>query len=160
MKLLIKATYCCVILMLVISCNIDDGVEGAPLPNFDVLGLWDLVAVNVNPPQDINMDGTASTNLMDELECISGSLLIDSNLVWTYEQSIISVSTITGDLFSADCNGTITGTGNWFSDETGITFTGNDEVLTELRISGDQLINEVGEDLPGIQSFVYGLRQF
>lgn len=146
--------------LIISSCDLDDGVQGIPPPNFDVLGLWDLVEVNVNPPQDINMDGTASTNLMDELDCISGSILIDGDLVWTYEQSDITVTTITGGLFSADCNGTITATGNWFSDEIEVTFSGNDAVLTSLRISGEQLVNEVGEDLPGIQSFVYELRQF
>ena len=160
MELIKKITSCVILFIFTISCNIDDGVEATPLPNFDVLGLWDLVAVNVNPPQDINMDGTASANLMEEIDCISGSLLIDGDLVWTFEQSNISVTTITGGLFSADCVGTITGTGNWFSDETEVTFTGNDEVLTVLQISGDQLINEVGEDLPGVQSFVYELREF
>ena len=142
-----------------ISCDSDDGANNTPTPNFAVIGLWDLVEVNVNLPQDINMDGTLSTNLMDELDCISGSLLIDSNLVWTFEQSEIVVSRITGDSFSVNCAGNVTGTGNWFSDETEITFSGNNEVLTELRISGNQLINDVGEDLPGIQSFVYELRQ-
>ncbi|PRX54989.1 hypothetical protein [Flagellimonas meridianipacifica] len=147
------------LIVLTNSCNLDDGVEQTPLPNFEVIGLWDLVEVNINPPQDLNMDGTASANLMDELECITGSLLIDGNLVWTFEQSDIAITTITGDMFSADCNGTITGTGSWFSDETEVTFSGNDDILTGLRISGDQLVNDIGEDLPGIQSFVYELRQ-
>ncbi|WP_422859896.1 hypothetical protein ACOKFD_03000 [Flagellimonas sp. S174] len=141
------------------SCSLDDGVEGTPPPNFEVIGLWDLVEVNVSTPQDINMDGTASTNLMDELECITGSLLLNGDLVWTFEQSEIIITTITGNMFSAVCNGTIMGTGNWFSDETEVTFTGGGDVLTLLSISGDQLVNDVGEDLPGIQSFVYELRQ-
>ncbi|MEM9361482.1 MAG: hypothetical protein AAGA43_02555 [Bacteroidota bacterium] len=142
-----------------ISCDSDDGANSIPTTNFDVIGLWDLVEVNVNLPQDINMDGTLSTNLMDELDCISGSLLINSDLIWTFEQSDIVVSRITGDSFSANCVGNVTGTGNWFSDETEITFSGNTNVLTVLRISGNQLINDIGEDLPGIQSFVYELRQ-
>ncbi len=159
MKLIKKILYCFSLIAIVSSCNLDDGVEGVEPPNFDVLGLWDLVEVNVNPPQDLNMDGTASTNLMDELDCISGSLLIDGNLVWTFEQTQLTATPITGDQFEVDCTGTISGTGNWFSDETQVTFTGNDEILTLLSISGNQLVNNVGQNLPGIQSFVYELRQ-
>lgn len=140
--------------LLIASCNIDDGVEGIPPPNFDVIGLWDLVEVNVNPAQDLNMDGTASTNLMDELDCISGTLLIDGDLVWTFEQSNLNVTPITSDQFSIGCSDTNSATGTWFSDETEVTFDG-DDALTALTISGDQLVNEVGEDLPGIQSFAY-----
>ncbi|WP_133248455.1 hypothetical protein [Flagellimonas aquimarina] len=146
-------------LLLMVSCNTDDGVEGIVPPNFDVLGLWDLVEVNVSVGQDLNMDGTASTNLMDELDCLSGTLLIDGDLVWTYEQSNIAITTITSNQFNADCTGTTSATGTWFSDETQVTFDG-DDALTVLRISGDQLVNEVGEDLPGVQSFVYVLRVF
>lgn len=144
-------------LLLIVSCNTDDGVEGIDPPNFDVLGLWDLVEVNVNIGQDLNMDGTASTNLMDELDCISGTLLIDGDLVWTYEQTNIAITTITNDQFNANCAETESATGTWFSNVTEVTFDG-DEALSAFRISGDQLINETGENLPGIQSFVYARR--
>ena len=159
MKLLKKTACFGAIVTLLLSCGVDDGVTGIAPPNFDVIGLWDLVEVNISAPVDINMDGTSSSNLMDEVECITGSLLIDGDLVWTFEQSNIAITTITGGLFNADCNGTFTGSGNWFSDESEVTFSGDDDVLTVLRISGDQLINDVGESLPGIQSFVYELRQ-
>lgn len=141
-------------LLLIVSCNTDDGVEGIPPPNFEVLGLWDLVEVNVNPAQDLNMDGTASTNLMDELDCLSGTLLIDGDLVWTFEQSNLDITSITSGQFNVGCADTNSATGTWFSDENEVTFDG-DDALTALKISGDQLVNEVGEDLPGIQSFAY-----
>lgn len=145
--------------LVLISCKIDSDDDGIEPPNFDVLGLWDLVAVNVSPAQDLNMDGTASTNIMDELECISGTLLIDGDLVWTYEQTNITVSPITNDEYAITCTGNVTATGTWFSDETEATFDGN-AVLTSLQISGEQLVNEIGENLPGIQSFVYERREF
>lgn len=154
MKKIKKTSLLLTALVLIGSCNIDDGVNGIEPPNFDVLGLWDLVEVNVNPAQDLNMDGTASTNLMDELDCISGTLLIDGDLVWTFEQSNLNVTPITSDQFSIGCSDTNSATGTWFSDETEVTFDG-DDALTALTISGDQLVNEVGEDLPGIQSFAY-----
>ncbi|MEM9076335.1 MAG: hypothetical protein AAGC43_04810 [Bacteroidota bacterium] len=145
------------LLVCCISCSIDDGVDEGPSVNFAVIGLWDLAEVNVNPPQDLDMDGNASTNLMDELDCISGSLLIDGNFIWTFEQTELTITTITGDQFSVVCNGTVSGTGNWLSSQTEVTFTGND-VLTSLTISGEQLIDDIGMDLPEIESFVYERR--
>lgn len=142
---------------LVFACSLDDGVEGIPPPNFDVIGLWDLVEVNVSPSQDVDNDGTSSSNLMNELDCISGTLLIDGDLVWTYEQTEIVATPITNDQYSIICTDTILATGTWFSDENEATFDGND-VLTALRIDGERLINDIGEDLPGIQSFVYERR--
>lgn len=144
-------------LLFLSSCSIDDGEAGIAPPNFDVLGLWDLVEVNVNPAQDINMDGTASINLMDEMECIFGTLLIDGDLVWTYEQTDIAVSPITNDQYVITCLESVNATGNWFSDEKEATFDGN-SVLTALQIDGELLVNEVGQDLPGIQSYVYERR--
>lgn len=145
------------LLILVFACSLDDGVESIPPPNFDVIGLWDLVEVNVSPSQDLNNDGTMSTNLINELDCISGTLLIDGDLVWTYEQTQIITTPITNDRFSIICSDTIFATGTWFSDENEATFDGN-EVLTALRIDGERLVNDIGEDLPGIQSFVYERR--
>ncbi len=148
------------IVFMMYSCGLDDGVDGVEPPNFDVLGLWDLVEVNLSDAVDIDLDGNSSSNLMDELDCISGTLLIDGDLVWTYEQTDISITPITGNQFNAICTDTISATGTWFSDETEVTFDGGDNALDRLRISNNQLVNDVGQDLPGIQSFVYELRQF
>ncbi|UII75853.1 hypothetical protein LV716_16550 [Flagellimonas sp. HMM57] len=147
-----------IVLVLCSSCSLDDGQEAIDPPNFAVLGLWDLVEVNVSEAQDINMDGTASTNLMDELDCISGTLLIDGDLVWTYEQTAITITPITNNQYAISCSDAISATGTWFSDENEVTFAGND-VLSTLEIDGQQLINESGEDLPGILSYIYELRQ-
>ncbi len=157
MKILKKSALFALLLFAVTSCGLDDGVEGIEPPNFDVIGLWDLVEVNVSQAQDLNMDETSSTNLLNELDCISGTLLIDGDLVWTYEQSDIAITAITGDQFNADCSGTTSATGTWFADETEVTFTG-DPVLGELSIVGNRLVNEIGENLPGVLSFVYERR--
>ena len=145
------------LLLTTLACNVDDGVEDAEPLNFDVIGLWDLVEVNINPGQDLNNDGTASTNLMNELDCISGTLLIDGDFVWTLEQTDLTITSITGDQFNIDCAGTITGTGTWFADQSTVGFGGN-AALDFLTISGDRLFNQIGEDLPGVQSYVYQRR--
>ncbi|MBS9463531.1 hypothetical protein KIM67_14020 [Flagellimonas sp. 389] len=158
MKTINKILCISTILTFCFSCSIDDGDDGIDPPNFEVLGLWDLVAVNVSEAQDVNMDGTASTNLLDELDCISGTLLIDGDLLWTYEQTAITITSITNNQYAVSCSDTISATGTWFSDENEVTFAGND-VLSTLEIDGQQLINESGEDLPGIMSYVYELRK-
>lgn len=152
---------CLFVLLSIISCSSDDG-ETAPTntsENLEVVGVWDLVAVNISSGQDLNLDGTASTNLVEELSCITGSLLINENMVWTFEQSNIAVSTITSGVFFAQCSGTQNDTGNWSASQTQLTLVGDRGEITTLTISGNQLINNVGEDLPGILSFVYELRQ-
>ncbi|GMN08888.1 hypothetical protein MTsPCn9_06560 [Croceitalea sp. MTPC9] len=145
------------LLTTLISCNITND-DGVPPPNFDVIGLWDLTEINVNPAQDINEDGMASTNLLDELDCISGELLIDGDLLWSLEQTSLQVTTITNGQFNVACSGNVVANGEWFSDENEITFEDNPE-FSALQIENGTLVLNLGEDLPGFQSFMYTLRQ-
>ncbi|MGX1930235.1 hypothetical protein [Flagellimonas sp. 2504JD4-2] len=138
------------------SCNSDDNGDTNTL-NTAVIGIWDLVEVNISSAQDMNSDGTSSTNLLDEVDCISGTLLIDSDLIWTLEQSRISITTITGGLFFADCTGTDISTGLWNASGSQVTFSG-DNAPDPFVIINDQLVNQIGDDLPGIVSYVYALR--
>ena len=147
------------LLVFVLACDVSSDEPALPPPNFDPIGLFDLVEVNISPAQDLNEDGTASTNLLDELDCLTGTLLIDGDLVWTFEQVNLAVTPITGDDFEIDCTDSTTATGTWFANETTVTFSG-DPVLTTLQIENDgaRLVAQVGQDLPGFQSFVYERR--
>ncbi|MGW9686263.1 hypothetical protein [Flagellimonas sp. 2504JD1-5] len=138
------------------SCSSDDDA-GTDALNSAVIGIWDLVEVNISSAQDIDNDGTASTNLLDEVDCISGTLLIDGDLVWTLEQSVINVTTITGGQFFADCSGTNSTTGIWSASQTSVSFSG-DDAPNPFNIINGQLVNQIGDDLPGILSYVYTLR--
>ncbi|WP_411031336.1 hypothetical protein [Spongiimicrobium sp. 3-5] len=139
------------------SCNVSSDDNPIEPPNFEVLGLWDLVEVNISEGQDLNTDGTLSTNVVDELDCLSGTLLIDGDLQWTFDQVGLSVTTITGGLFEINCIDATSATGTWFSNETSITFSG-DPALSTMQIEGDKLVNTVGENLPGVLSYVYERR--
>lgn len=141
-----------------LSCSLDDDGTQINPPNFNVLGLWDLSEVIINPPQDLNEDGTSSENLFDELECLSGELLIDGDLQWSLEQTNLSVTTITGGQFNIQCNGMVSANGTWFSDENEVIFEDNPE-FSALQIENGRLILNTNEDLPGFQRFVYVLRQ-
>ena len=138
------------------SCSSDDDGNVVTI-NSDVIGVWDLIEVNISSTQDIDLDGIPSTNLLDEIDCISGTLLIDGDFVWTLEQSIINITEITGGLFFADCAGISSSTGRWNSDATTVSFAG-DNAPVPFNIINGQLVHQVGDDLPGIQSYVYALR--
>lgn len=142
--------------LLLVGCSDDDngGSTDEPEVNFAVIGLYDLVEVNVNIAQDLDMDGTTSTNLVNELDCINGTLLIDSDFTWTFEQTGINITSITGGLFFADCVGTTTASGTWTSTQSQVVFDGG-ELLGTFNISGNRLIDNVGDDLPGVLSYVY-----
>ncbi len=138
------------------ACSSDDGGNTITI-NSDVIGVWDLIQVNISSAQDIDLNGTPSANLLDEVDCISGTLLIDGDFVWTLEQSIINITEITGGLFFADCAGTSSSTGRWNSDDTSVSFSGDNAPIPFAIVNG-QLVHQVGDDLPGIQSYVYALR--
>lgn len=153
MKNIHKAFLGIAALMLMFSCSNDDG-GGTGTANLEVIGIWDLAQVNVSSAQDIDMDGTSSTNLMNELDCISGTLLIDGDMVWTFEQTGINITAITNGQFVAQCSGSVAATGAWSSSDTEVILQGS-SLLGTLTIDGDQLIKDIGDDLPGIQSYVY-----
>ncbi|MCR9263062.1 MAG: hypothetical protein NXH86_02835 [Flavobacteriaceae bacterium] len=139
--------------ILVLSCSNDDGAATGAA-NLEVIGIWDLAQVNVSSAQDIDMDGTSSTNLMNELDCISGTLLIDGDMVWTFEQTGINITAITNGQFVAQCSGSVAATGAWSSSGTEVVLQGS-SLLGTLTIDGDQLTKDIGDDLPGIRSYVY-----
>lgn len=141
--------------VLLVACGSDD--SGTPETNLNlaVIGQWELVEVNISSSQDIDQDGSSSTNLLDEVDCITGTLTLNSDLTWSLSQSGISITEITNDQFFAQCNSTVTGSGAWTGSSTQVTFSGS-SVLGTLQInSDDRLTNSIGEDLPGIRSYVY-----
>lgn len=156
------------LIFLMVSCSGDDDSGDDVTAEVQVIGIWDLAEVNVSSAQDIDMDGTSSSNLMDELDCISGTILIDGDNVWIFEQTAISVTGITGGQYTVQCTeNTTMATGAWVVNGNQITFQGS-STLGTLSIDGGQLTNSfsghrliknVGDDLPGIQSYVYVKRE-
>lgn len=145
-----------VILLLIftiISCSKDNG----PAPESEISkasGTYELVELNVNPPQDINEDGTASTNLLEELSCISGTLSLRSNGTYGFNLTGIEVTSITNGQFFIDCGQARNSDSNW-NIQNGLVTLFADVTTTPYMLVDDRLTRTVGEDLPGIQSVVY-----
>lgn len=135
----------------VLSCS-DDG--GDSTPEVDLAGTWDLTEVNVSSSVDVDGDGSSSTNLLDEADCISGTLTINSDMTWTFQQSQFTVTTITNNQYAVQCSGTVQGTGAWASNSAQIQFQGS-TLLGILQINGNELVKSENDDLPGIRSYVY-----
>ncbi len=142
----------------VLSCSDDDG-GSEPNPNFDlVVGTWNLSELIISPQQDINGDGSFTTNIVEELPCVSAQIILRDDNTWSYSGVDVIITTITGGLFKFFCaDETRTAGGNWdiegnivrLADETGtitqFTFDSSDNTLT----------NVIGEVLPGLQAEVY-----
>lgn len=143
--------------ILLAACGSDDnsGGNNEPAP---VIGQWDLVELNVTPAQDINEDGTSSSNILEELNCVSGTLTINDVGTWTLDLNGVIVTTITGGLFNIRCNPDASfNSGTWAYQNNQLTlFQGAEPII--LTLDGDQLTNLVGETLPEFFSEVYQKR--
>ena len=143
--------------VLFISCNSDDdsGDTNEPAP---VIGVWDLVELNVSPAQDVDLDGTANSNLLDELNCVSGILTINDVGTWSLTLDGVTVTSITGGLFSITCNPSQSfNSGTWAFQNNRLTLFQGDSPIV-LTLDNDQLTNLVGDTLPEFFSEVYQKR--
>lgn len=141
-----------------LACSNDDGGT-APNPNLNlVIGTWNLSELRINPAQDIDDDGTTTTNVLDELSCVEGTLTLRADNTWSFGGTDVVITTITGGLFKFFCaDQPRTAGGNW--DLQGNTLrladgTGN---LTQFAIDATAvtLTNTIGDTLPGLQAEVY-----
>ena len=149
---------CLMTVLLLWSCSDDDG-GSTPNPNADlVVGTWNLTELRISPAQDIDEDGTPTSNVLTELDCISARITLRADNTWTFNGNDLVVTTITGGLFKFFCSEeNRTSGGNW--DIQGNTLrladgTGN---VTQFAFDSANmtLTNLIGELLPGLQAEVY-----
>jgi len=143
-----------VAVVLQLSCSSDDNGGGETEPSAAV-GTWNLTALNINPPQDIDMDGNTTSNILEELPCATGSIIIGEDGNWSSTIENLSITTITGGLFIISCSGSQTqSSGSWLLQGNQLTLF-RDFSSVIFTLDGDTLTNNSNEDLPGFQSEVY-----
>lgn len=142
-----------IFICLIISCS-DDDSPAAESEVSKASGTYELIELNVNPPQDINEDGTASTNLLEELSCISGTLNLRSNGTYAFNLTGVQVTSITNGLFFIECGSARNSDSNW-NIQNGLITLFADVTTTPYNLVDDTLTRTIAEDLPGIQSVVY-----
>ncbi len=140
--------------MLLLSCSNDDGA-GSVDENAAAVGTYQLTELNVSPQQDVNEDDTASTNMLDEMTCLSGTLTLRADDSWSISYVNLNVTEITGGQLFLECGGTTTGIGTWQLRNGTVTMVGGSETMT-FAFNDTKLTQTVGENLPdGVQSWVY-----
>ena len=158
MKVIINAFFKAPVVLLllnftIISCSNNDGNTAASEIS-KASGAYELIELNVNPSQDINGDGTVSSNLLDELSCISGTLSLRSNGTYGFNLIGIEVTTIANGQFFIDCAAERNSDSSW-NIQNGLVTLFADVTTTPYMLVDDSLTRTVSEDLPGIQSVVY-----
>ncbi|MGI9552139.1 MAG: hypothetical protein ACR2MT_13130 [Aurantibacter sp.] len=154
MKKLIKNIFCPMLLFIVIGCSSDNSPSG-PSETDMAVGTYQLVELNVSPQQDVNEDGTASTNMLSEMSCLTGTLTLNADTSWNLSFTNLDVTEITGGMLFLACGDTTTGIGTWQLRNGTVTMVGGSETMT-FSYNGTTLTNTSGENLPdGVQSWVY-----
>ena len=136
------------------ACSSDD----SPPPtdsNDAVVGVWELAELNINPPQDINLDGSTTSNILTELPCATGTLTINSDGTWRSAVVNLDITAITGGLFDIRCTSTsTTSSGVWQLQNSQLSLF-SDNTLFLFNLSDNRLTSTSNEDLPGFRSEVY-----
>lgn len=141
------------LLVLFISCSSDDGGGGGQ-EGIEFAGTWVLTEINLSAPIDTNDDGTTSANLLNEADCLGDTIVLDETFEWSSTEVVASLITqITNDLYNVTCSDQRTQNGNWGVSGSNLFLVGS--VNRTFLITGDQLIENLGQDLPGIRTMVY-----
>ena len=142
------------LISLLFSCSSDDDGGGGNQDGLEFAGTWILTQITVSAAIDTNNDGTTSANLLDEADCLRDTLTLDETFEWTSTEVVANLITqITGDLYNVNCSEQRNQNGNWGVSETNLFLVGS--VNRTFLINGNQLIENLGNDLPGVRTLVY-----
>lgn len=136
------------------SCSSDDSSDGGNEINAELIGTWELTEVNISEPIDTDDDGTTTTNLLTEVDCLRDTLTLSENGDWSSVGVFPSlISPITGNLYNVSCSDEIRRSGQWGFSGTSLTLVGDLQVV--YFYNGTSLTLVIGNELPGLQSLVY-----
>ncbi len=154
MKILMKSkVFTLALVLILISCSSDDNGGGGQA-GIELAGTWVLTQINLSGPVDANNDGNSSADLLDEVDCLRDTLVLDETLAWnSTEVAVNTVTQITGNLIDVNCPDERNLSGNWGVSGVNLILVGS--VNRTFLISGDQLIENLAQDLPGILTRVY-----
>lgn len=129
--------------MLIVSCSSDDG--DASDDGASIVGVWDAIEFNTAIGLDLNDDGTASSNLLDELDCFEVSSTFTEEGTFTSTSSSILFEGTDID-FTLSCDdGVETNSGTYVLNGSALTTTDEDGdvestvsiTATRLTVSGE-----------------------
>jgi len=144
------------ILFLGTSCSDDSPNEVSELSQEQLdatTGLYNLTEYIVSPAQDLNLDQVSSENLLDELPCLSASIILRDDLTFSLFQMQLNISFITGPQYAISCSFSTTTNGSW-------DLVNNQLVLSQgedgtYTLNGNTLTRTEGNNLPEFQRWVF-----
>lgn len=137
------------------ACSSDDDNNITPPSGEEFIGTWQLTAITVSNAIDANNDGNTSTNLLDEVTCLQETFILNEGFTWTSNAvNVRLISAITGNLYNVSCSDPQATNGNWGVDNGRIFLVGGNDTR-EFTVAGSEIIETIGQNLPGIQSFTF-----
>lgn len=133
----------------------DNGDHG--FSSAELVGTWDLVEIRLSEGVDMDGNGTLSSNLLNEADCISGAIVLKDDTTYQFEQTSFKITANADSQYNADCYGTYLVTGAWASNGSEVAFQGSD-VLGTLQLMGNRIIKSEDEALPGVETYIYEKR--
>ncbi len=144
---------CVVVSFFLMACSTDDS-EGGENSGDELVGTWQLVQVNVSEAIDTNDDGATTTNLLTEVDCLRDTLILSGDDTWSSSGVFPElISPITGNLYNVTCSNIVDRSGTWGFSGSSLFLTGDFQAT--LFFDGANLTLAIGNNLPGLQSFVY-----
>lgn len=145
------------VVFILAGCSSDDNNPATGLSEEQLNALsgnWVLVEYNVNPPQDVDDDGTASENLVEELDCLSATLTVSKDMSWNLSAIQVNATPITNGEYAVFCGPSTADSGEWrfVNNELSLYSDGN---KISLDFNGTLLTQTPDEDLPGVKQLVY-----
>ena len=145
-----------VVLFVGISCSDDSSGDDTAIPQEQldaITGLYNLTEYIVSPAQDLNLDMVSSENLLDELPCVSASIILRDDLTYSLFQMQLNISFITGPQYAISCSYTTTTSGYWDLVNNQIVLSQGEEGTYSLN--GSTLTRTEGNNLPEFQRWVF-----
>jgi len=140
--------------LVTVSCSSDDSGDGGENQSAELVGSWQLVEMNISQAIDTNDDGSTSTNLLTEVDCLRDAITINPSGDWSSTGVFPAlISPITGNLYNVTCSTVINRSGNWQFSGSSLFLSGDFQAT--FLFSGNRLTLAIGNELPGLQSLVY-----
>lgn len=142
--------------LMLLSCSEGDD-EDHGFSCAELVGTWDLVEIRLSEGVDMDGNGTHSSNLLNEADCISGAIVMREDTSYQFEQTSFKVILNANSEYDTDCYGTYLATGAWASNGSEVAFQGS-EVLGTLQLIGNRIIKSEDKELPGVEAYIYEKR--
>ncbi|WP_299768729.1 DUF5004 domain-containing protein [uncultured Dokdonia sp.] len=144
------------LLAFTVSCSSDDDSSNSGGEE-NLVGGWDLVAYTLDQPQDINFDGTESTDVLAQVPCFDASITFMSNGNFSSSTDEIDFDIdIVNEEAVITCIDPVLNSGTWELNGNDLTTVSEGETETQtINFSGDTFSFSFPDPLFGETTFVF-----